>query len=79
MQIPTINKTPDINFKVLIFLTKPIIAVIAEIMKINNKINVNNILYILSQLIHRKNLLRKGDVVNHSAPRDGLFDTMLWK
>jgi hypothetical protein len=41
MLIPTINKMPAINFKIVIFLMKPIVAVTAEIMKIDNKINVN--------------------------------------
>jgi len=47
---PEKNKTPAISFKTTIFLTKPIVAVTAEIVKIDNKINVNGIFYILSQL-----------------------------
>jgi hypothetical protein len=49
MLIPTRNKALAISLRIVILLTKPIVAVTAESIKIDNKINVNGIFHILLQ------------------------------
>lgn len=44
--IPTKNKMPAIIFNIVIFLVKPIVAVTAEVTKIDNKIGVKGIFHI---------------------------------